>query len=550
MDINMKRLSGALAVFSVAALCFGASAAMAAEEPTIYYSVDNSRWYELPVSEFTGSTSVAFRGGSKDAKVYIENGRQELNILEPTQFMYMYAEAPQGAQCNIYTTIDVNQSQEPWSSLVDGGVWAFNKESNYAKYPVRLTSGEVKGSESKNAAAIPLRLGRTDIYVVCSSDSGETVYKISAKGRWTAAANAAQISEMHSRFRVYSGDAAGYAILMNGASLANDNQTYLFTYSKWRRGNSPEEWGESALWTGANFSKWLEGSSYVMMPGSGLAGNYSTFNKPEDKFFDLTFPTSYSWSQDGKKISGSYGDGYIGEVVLLMANRADGASKYYTDPEWECVNAGITPMDGGGEFSPAGKPRNYNGYDDSKEGKYYGVAIQWDNKQSAREESPAVGGSLSGYKAIEELKYAYRRKFRAGETVSIYSPANFDGDDERYGLVVPVIKYYLPEETADIKDIDAKWFSEGDGIPAGGGVVVNVTTLLNNYTYGRKSTAVYALYDESGALSDVAAKTHEALTTSDEFIFPCAKGKAKFLNVLITNADGNVILNKKTQIDP
>ena len=546
----MKRLLGVAAVLSLSALCFCVAHALAAEEPTIYYSVDNSRWYELPASEFTGEASVSFRSGAKDAKVYMENGKSELDILDKTQFMYMYAEAPEGASCDIYTTIDVSQSLEPWSSLVDGGVWAFNKESNYAKYPVKLTGEAAKGDEPLHAVSIPLRLGRVEIYVVCKSDSGEEVYKISAKGRWTAVANAAQISEMHSRFRVYSGDAAGYAILMNGASLANDNQTYLFTYSKWRKGNTPEEWGEAALWTGANFSKWLEGSSYVMMPGSGLAGNYSTFNKPEDKFFDLTFPTSYSWSQDGKKLSGSYGDGYIGEVVVLMANRADGASKYYTDPEWECVNAGITPMDGNGEFSPTSHPRTYNDYDDSTEGKYYGVAIQWDNKQTAREESSAVSGSLSGYKQIEELKYAYRRKFRAGETVSIYSPANFDSDDEKYGLVVPVIKYYMPEETADVKDISAKWFESGDGIPAGGGVVVNVTTLLENYTYGRKSTAVYALYDENGVLSDVAAKTQEASTTSDEFIFSCGEGRAKFLNVLVTNADGKVILNKKTQINP
>ncbi len=546
----MKRLLGVAAVLSLSALCFGAAHAFAAEEPTIYYSVDNSRWYELPVSEFTGETSVTFRSGAKDAKVYMKDEKAELNILDRAQFMYMYAEAPSGAECDIYTTIDVAQSLEPWSSLVDGGVWAFNKESNYAKYPVKLTSSDLKGDEPLHAVSIPLRLGRVEVYVVCKDGTDETVYKISAKGRWAAVANSPQISDTHERFRVYSGNAAGYAILMDGASLANDNQTYLFTYSKWRQGNTPVEWGEAALWTGANFSKWLEGSSYVMMPGSGLAGNYSTFNNVNDKFFDLTFPTNYSWSQDDKKISGGYGDGYIGEVVVLMANRADGESKYYTDPEWECVNAGITPMDGGTEFSPASKPRNYNDYDDSAEGKYYGVAIQWDNKQAAREESPAVGGSLSGYKACEELKFAYRRKFKAGETVSIYSPANFDSDDEKYGLVVPIIKYYMPEETADVKDISAKWFESGDGIPAGGGVVVNVTTLLENYTYGRKSTAVYALYDENGVLSDVAAKTQEASTTSDEFIFSCEEGRAKFLNVLVTNADGKVILNKKTQINP
>ena len=546
----MKRLLGIAAVLSVAALCFGAANAWAAEEPTIYYSVGRSKWYELPVSEFTGESSIAFRSGSKTAKVYMEDDKPELDILDKTQFMYMYAEAPDGADCDIYTTIDTSQSLEPWTSLVDGGEWAWSKESNYAKYPVKLTGNETKGDEPQNAVSIPLRLGRTDVYVVCKSGSDETVYKISVKGRWTAVANAAQMSETNSRFRVYAGDAAGYAILMNGASLANDNQTYLFTYSKWRRGNTPENWGGTTLWTGANFSKWLEGSSYVMMPGSGLAGNNSTFNNVSDKFFDLTFPTSYSWSSGNKKVSGSYGDDYIGEVVVLMANRADGESAYYQDPEWECVNAGITPMDGGAEFSPTSKPRNYNDYDDSAAGKYYGVAIQWDNNQASREESSAVNGALSGYKACEELKFAYRKKFKAGETVSIYSPANFDGADEKYGLVVPIIKYYLPEETADIKDVNAKWFESGDGIPAGGGVVVNVTTVLGNYTYGRKSTAVYALYDENGALSDVASKSQEASTTSDEFIFACGEGRAKFLNVLVTNADGKVILNKKAQINP
>ena len=546
----MKRLLGVAAVLSISALCFGAAGALAAEEPTIYYSVDRSKWYELPVSEFTGETSVVFRSGSKDAKVYMDDGKAELDVLDRTQFVYMYAEAPTGADCDIYTTIDTNQSLEPWASLVDGGEWIWTKESNYAKYPVKLTGEAVKGNEPLNAVSIPLRLGRVEIFVVCKSDSEESVYKISAKGRWTAAANAAQMSDANSRFRVYAGDAAGYAMLMNGASLANDNQTYLFTYSKWRSGNTPSYWDEAGMWTGSNFSKWLEGSSYVMMPGSGLAGNNSTFNNTGDKFFDLTFPTSYSWASDGKKVSGSYGEGYIGEIVVLMANRADGESAYYQDPEWECVNAGITPMDGNSEFSPTSHPRTYNDYDDSAEGRYYGVAVQWDNKKSTREESPAVSGSLSGHKECVELKYAYRRKFKAGETISIYSPANFDGSNEKYGLIVPVIKYYMPEETADIKDVNAKWFEEGDGIPSGGGVVVNVTTLLQNYTYGRKSTAVYALYDENGALSDVATKTQEASTTSDEFIFACGEGKAKFLNVLITNADGKTILNKKAQINP
>ena len=550
----MKKFISAIAAVSLILAYFCTFGAVAAEEPTIYYSVDKSRWFELPMAYFTGEASVKFYSGQKNAKVYTEDGKSELNILDKVQFMYMYVEAPEGSTCDIYTTIDTSESQEPWSSLVDGGEWAWKSESKYAQYPVKLTSSKEKGDEPETAVAIPLRLGRVEIYIVCTVGSSETVYKVSAKGRWTAVANAPQISDTNGDFRVYTGSAAGYAILMNGASVANDNQTYLFTNSKYRLpgASSGSNWDEKEMWVGANFSKWLEGSSYVMMPGLGMAKNHQSFNDVSEKFFDLSFPTNYSWSSGDKSLSGVYGADYIGEIIMLMANRADGASVYYQDSAWECVNPGLTPADGASEFSPTSHPRNYNDYDDSDSGKYYGVAIKWNNKNGYRENSPAISESISSthYNDYEELKYAYRRKFKAGETVSIYSPGNIEGTDEKYGLIIPVIKYYIPDETVGIKDIEAKYFASGDGVPAGGGVAVKVTTLLDNFTHGRKITAIYALYDDDGALSGVETKSQEAKTTSDEFIFACDAGRAKFLNVTFICNGGLIIPPVKVQINP
>ena len=237
-----------------------------------------------------------------------------------------------------------------------------------------------------------------------------------------------------------------------------------------------------------------------------------------------------------------------------MAYRANKNSAYYTDPGWECVNSGSTPMDGDSEFVPTSRPRNYNDYTDNVEGdsKYYGAAILWKNKNAYRESSPGISGTLSSdnYNECVELNYAYRHKFRAGDTISIYNPGNVADEDESYGLIIPIIKYYMPDTTANIKDVEAKYLASGDGVPEGGAVAVNVTTVLGNYVYGRKIMATYALYDENGALADVETKTQEATTTSDEFIFACGAGKAKFLNVIFANDEGKVIASQKAAINP
>lgn len=555
----MKKIISAVAALSLILSCFCVIGVRAVEEPTIYYSVDKSKWYELPSSNFTGEADIAFADGTqKTAKVYMQNGRAALDLADKTQFIYLYAEAPDGAECDFYTTIDVSQNLDPWKNLVDGGEWAWNRESAYAKFPVKVSDSVNSGKGPLTAVSVPLRLGRVDIYLDCRESGASTLYKTSVNGVWTQAANSPQISNLHDDFRVYTGDAAGYPILMNGASVANDNQMYLFTYSKYRvpGASTGLNWDGKEIWTGANFSKWLEGSSYVMMPGLGIAKNHAHYNDKDVKFFDLSFEKTYSASSGDVTVDGGYSDGYIGEVVVLMPNRADKDSVYYKDPEWECVNSGTVPKVGDNDFSPASVARNFNNYTsgaaDDERGKYYGAAIKWKNSGGYRESSPGVSGSLSSsnYDDIRDLKYAYRRKISAGDTVSIYSPANIDGDNESYGLIIPVIKYYMPDEKVDIKNVEAKYLESGDGVPTSGAVAVNVTTLLENYTYGRTVNATYALYDDNGILADVETKSQEASTTSDEFIFACAKDRAKFLNVVFTNDAGAVIATKTAPINP
>ena len=557
----MKKIIGAVLILSLLLALPGSICVNAQEEPTIYYSVDKSKWYEIPSSDFIGNSTVDFAvGGEKNVKVYTKNGVTGIDISDKTQFVYLYAEAPEGASLEFYTTIDTKQSLEPWGDLVDGGVWAWEKESKYAKYPVRVSGGNQSGNGPLTAVSVPLRLGRVDVYAVCNQGGNESVYKVSMNGSWTAAANYPKISDINSGFRVYVGNAAGYAIPMSGASLANDNQTYLFTYSKYRVGNNPGNWGEQTMWVGSNFTKWLEGSSYVMMPGHGIAPCRETYNKVTTKFFDISVDKTYTWSSGDKKISGYYGDDYIGEVIILMPNRADKNSEYYTKEGWECVNSGNTPKAEGATFSPVNRPRNYNDFEDNvnpqgtgdNSSKYYGVAVEWNNKSGYRENFPGVDGELSteSYKKYVELNYAYRKRFCAGDIVSVYSPANIANNDEADALIVPIIKFYMPEETADIKDVEAKYLASGDGVPSGGAVAVNVTTLIGNYTYGRNVTATYSLYDENGAIPEVVPITTEAMTTSDEFIFPCAQGRAKYLHVIFKNDNDEIISERKQAIDP
>ena len=48
-----------------------------------------------------------------------------------------------------------------------------------------------------------------------------------------------------------------------------------------------------------------------------------------------------------------------------------------------------------------------------------------------------------------KLTYAYRYKFKAGDVVPIWNPCNIT-DSEEDSMMVPIIKYYTPEETLDM----------------------------------------------------------------------------------------------------
>lgn len=532
----MKKLLSSVIAASALLSCFGTMGVMASEEPTIYISTDKSKWEEISMSKFTGSAKVNFlTEGTKDSKVYANNGKVGLDITDSAQFVYMYAEVPEGASCDFYTTIDTSQDQEPWGSLVDGGVWALEKLGPIMAYPTKAG----KSGTPQEPIAVPLRLGRVDVIADYKEGGDEKVYKLSLNGRWTAIANNPTLSDKNSGFRVYAGDAAGYMVLMGGASLANDNQSFLYTYSKYRIGNSPANWDEKNVWVGANFSKWLEGSSYVIMPGEGLEKINSVYNDTEKKYFDLTTESSYSWMADDKsaKISGTIytdKDGYAGEVVMLMAYDA-GDDSVYKNPSsgWECVNDGTHAPD---KATILSKPRDYNDYTETD---YYGMAIQWKNgTKSLRAEDPGISGTLSSssYNNAVELKYAYRKKFKPGETVSVYSPGNIGGTSDGYGLSIPIIKYYQPEETAKVQDVEAMYVDEANG------VMVNATTVVENYSHSGQLKAIYALYDENGKLSGV-SKT--ATTTSDEFLFPCTKAEANnaSLKVFLTDESGNPIFS-------
>ena len=464
----------------------------------IYVSSDGVDYEAVDMSKFTANDWIIKQNdGWTNGKWYAESyGNTNNMVAYPiegiTQFAYVYADVPDGATLDMYTGFCMDSGitpLEPWREEPFNYVNEQIPARVHTALPVKTAA---KGTRN-DPVKIPLRLGRPAIVFnyTPEEDAEKEIYGMRLLSGWATAAMNAELTNMHDIFKIwddYSGSEAGMPMLMNGASVGNDNQTVLDTYTYARPKNGRQKWSQDKLWVGAHFSKWLEGSSYVMMPIWGLSWVYNeeqaVLTNPDTKFFDIQTQEDYSWTANYyEKYDTSWteeGEGYDGEVVVLMATPAAEGSKYLDSTSgWECVNNG-TAANGISTANATFSARDKNTYTNTD---YYATAIRWkasglysgtsgwsfsdmdsfmDTNNAYRAIKAGIRGSMEGaWDTATKLTYAYRYKFKAGEAIPIWNPCNITTDYEKDIMMVPIIKYYTPEETLDMSIDDGVVTAKG-----------------------------------------------------------------------------------------
>jgi len=498
-----------------------------AKEFQIYVSSDGENYTKVDMTKFTATDWIVNKNDGFTYGKWYADSYGDISemvaypIKDKTQFVWMYADVPEGADLDIWTGFVMDggiSPLEPWRED------PFENNNTYARWklhqtlPVKVDNNI--GESKSNPLVVPLRMGRPGVVFnyKTDADANMEVYGMRLLSGWATAAMSASLENMHDIFYIWSRDGVdtiGMPVMVNGASAANDNQMLLDSYTYARPNGVKKEWNEKTLWVGAHLSKWLEGSSYVMMPIWGLTyapeKNAEIMADPETKFFDIKTQESYSWTQNysSKENAGwtEEGAGYDGEVVVLMAEPAAEGSKYL-DPSsgWECVNNG-TAANGISTKNADFSARDKNSYTNTD---YYATAIQWkassiingkssnsitslsvleESDNAHRTMTAGIHGSMDGaWNKTSKLTYAYRYKFKAGDSVPIWNPCNIT-DSEPDSMMVPIIKYYTPEETLDL------YVEDGDIVAKGG---------MKNTTEEEKSgVVIVAQFDDDGRLLKV-----------------------------------------------
>ncbi len=240
----------------------------------------------------------------------------------------------------------------------------------------------------------------------------------------------------------------GTVSFISGGAIANDNGTLL------------DSTGDSArIYTMANASKKLEGSSMFVMPWQGMysANSYAVTN-PSGEFFSFTADT----------------DGTVNVILPAAAVTSDYVNN------WTRVNNGIQAEN----VTMRTTARNYNDYTNVD---YFATAYKWicgnDTTNAYRTVSPGITEPLENNIHItgeQKLTYAYRRTFKAGDTVKIYNPGCIT-TSEATALMAVTIKW-----GEVIEDISVSYSADGENyytIPGFNPAVTEYNVTLPSNTF-------------------------------------------------------------------
>lgn len=417
-----KIIASILAMVSFTALA--STSALAEDNVKIYYSVDNSTWECVSVSDFEST-----RLHNRDV---VACDTIDLGYADK---VYIASSDPDNTK---FYQMNVSNDDSTWGDM----------ERHFFLPIVYDISGV---GSFDNAIAMPLRNGDLD----CVFKYNGTYYQIPFTANDSYSKKGISVTVKHSLINQRSG--VGRCRPLSGASVQNDNASFIDPFTPY---NDDTKWNKDDHWVAANFSKYLVDSAYVMMPVTGIAANNASFQDLNQSLISIS---ASKWEETDA-------NGYAGEVVVLLNHPVDAGSKYTPENGWECVNNGTIPQD----FILTSTACDWNDYSE----KYFAAAYNWktadykisqgqwieasedDSKAGYRAKMSHMSDGISGkVNGSANLCYAYRKQFKAGDSVDIYNPGGITSS-EASAIIIPIVKFYEGDANYTFANEDSYFVSD------------------------------------------------------------------------------------------